>query len=65
MSTALILPEVLSVVQRALNPGGDGGGPGGIWLLSAAAATAVLGVLCPDLYAGAVDHVVTTFVGHH
>ncbi|MFF3661742.1 hypothetical protein [Streptomyces olivochromogenes] len=32
------------------------------WLLTAAA---VLGVLCPDLYAGAVDHVVTTLVGHH
>ncbi|MFF2127310.1 hypothetical protein ACFVW1_18260 [Streptomyces olivochromogenes] len=35
------------------------------WLLTAAAAAAVLGVLCPDLYADAVDHVVTTLVGHH
>ncbi|MFF8024149.1 hypothetical protein ACFZDJ_24180 [Streptomyces sp. NPDC007896] len=31
-SSALILPQVLYVVQQALNPGGgDGGGPGGIW----------------------------------
>ncbi|MFK0019106.1 DUF418 domain-containing protein [Streptomyces sp. NPDC090798] len=32
VSGALILPQVLYVVQQALNPGGgDGGGPGGIW----------------------------------
>ncbi|MFD5759321.1 hypothetical protein ACFWIZ_30050 [Streptomyces sp. NPDC127044] len=34
------------------------------WFLTAAAAAAVLGVLRPDLYADAVDHVVTTLVGH-
>ncbi|WP_371643824.1 DUF418 domain-containing protein [Streptomyces mirabilis] len=28
---ALILPQILYVVQQALNQGGDGGGPGGIW----------------------------------
>ncbi|MFE4748778.1 hypothetical protein ACFRIB_00535 [Streptomyces mirabilis] len=37
-------------------------GPWEPWLLTAAAAAAVLGVLRPDLYA--VDHVVTTLVGH-
>ncbi|WP_217571693.1 DUF418 domain-containing protein [Streptomyces sp. GbtcB7] len=31
VSGALILPQILYVVQQALNPGGDGGGPGGIW----------------------------------
>ncbi|MFF1738273.1 DUF418 domain-containing protein [Streptomyces mirabilis] len=32
VSGALILPQVLYVVQQALNPGGgDGGGPGGVW----------------------------------
>ncbi|MGW1505017.1 DUF418 domain-containing protein [Streptomyces mirabilis] len=32
VSGALILPQILYVVQQALNPGGgDGGGPGGVW----------------------------------
>lgn len=31
VSGALILPQILYVVQQALNQGGDGGGPGGIW----------------------------------
>jgi uncharacterized membrane protein YeiB len=30
-SGALILPQVLYVVQHILDPGGEGGGPGGIW----------------------------------
>jgi uncharacterized membrane protein YeiB len=30
-SGALILPQVLYVVQHILDAGGDGGGPGGIW----------------------------------
>ncbi|MFF7593569.1 hypothetical protein [Streptomyces mirabilis] len=34
-----------------------------LWILKTAAAAAVLGVLRPDLYADAVDHVVTTLVG--
>lgn len=43
---------------------GPSSGPWEPWLLTAAAAAAVLGVLRPDLYADAVDHGVTTLIGH-